>query len=123
MTTADPRVIDASILTVGGKPSNLTESIEIPDELTILTGSNQPQKGWCSFRLLSPIYGDQRVTWDSASLKEINAARRLFIDLVKRGLKPHKVGVNGQKTAELMTEFDPTAEEVIFVPMALVVGG
>jgi hypothetical protein len=47
----------------------------------------------------------------------------MFIDLIKKGLKPFRVGRDGNATAEVMQEFDPTAEEVIFLPMKMVTAG
>lgn len=114
---AEQRVIDVNIL------GNARQPVEIPDELTVLEGTEQPRKGFGVFRMLSPKYGDQRVTWDSASLAEINAAKKLFLELVQKGLTPYKVGSDGKKSSEIMTEFDPHAEEIIFVPMKMVVGG
>ena len=34
-----------------------------------------------------------------------------------------RVGVDGQASAEVMDEFDPLAEEVIFMPIAAISGG
>jgi hypothetical protein len=47
----------------------------------------------------------------------------MFVNLIKKGLKPFRVGVDGKATSEVMDEFDPHAEEVIFLPQALVAGG
>ena len=75
------------------------------------------------FRILDQAKGDERVVWDSSILDDIREAKRVFLELVKRGLKPFRVGINGQATSEVMSEFDPNAEEVIFLPQALVAGG
>lgn len=110
----------------GGRSLNIPgskDSIEIPDCLQVLKKTDQPIAGRGTFRILSAEYGDKRVTWDSRVLAEIKAARDMFISLVKKGLKPFRVGTNGKATAEVMREFDPRAEEVIFLPSALVAGG
>lgn len=118
------QLVDVSVLAgPDGRPSNVTEPLAIPPELTVLPGSTQPKPGQFAFRILSPVYGDQRIVWDSCSLAEINAAKELFTDLIKKGLTPYKVGRDGKKSSEVMREFDATAEEVIFVPIKLVVGG
>ena len=117
------RTIDVSLFASGGKGSQASAPIEIPDELVLLEGKQEPKKGNGVFRILSPQFGDQRVTWDSASLQEINAAKKLFLDLVKQGLTPYKVGLDGKKTSEVMREFEATSEEIIFVPTKLITGG
>ncbi len=117
-------MIDVSILRQpNGKPTPLAEAIEIPDCLEVLDGTQQPAPGQRAFRVLSPRYGDQRITWSARSLAEIRAAKKLFLELVKKGLTPYKVGGDGKKSSHVMRKFDPRAEEVIFLPAALVAGG
>lgn len=108
--------------------TNLREDIEVPAELKILEGTDEPELGCCAIRILDPQFGDKRITWDSRSLAEIQAAKKMFVELIKKGYKPYKVSADGKKSNEVMTEFDPSAEEVvmveiIMVPMPLVVGG
>lgn len=103
--------------------SDLKTTIEVPEDLTILESGGNVPKYYGIFRILHPAKGDERLIWDSRSLKEIQAAKKMFVDLIKQGLKPFRVGVNGKATSEAMSEFDPHAEEVIFLPTALVVGG
>ena len=47
----------------------------------------------------------------------------MFDACAAEGLVPYKVGVNGKASSEVMDEFDPYAEEVIFLPVAVVAGG
>jgi hypothetical protein len=104
--------------------SKLEEEVIIPDELHVVGDDGmKPVEHNRMFRVLSQDKGDDRITWDSRSLADIRAAKDMFVDFIKKGLKPFKVGVDGQATAEVMREFDPLAEEVIFLPMARVVGG
>ena len=103
--------------------SKVRKKIEVPSELKVLEGNEEPAVGKFTFRILDQLHGDKRLTWDSRSLREINAAKEMFVELIKEGLTPYKVGLNGKKTSEVMTEFDPTAEEVLFIPMQLVTGG
>lgn len=121
MTTdiQDKKSIDVNML--GG--TKLIEKVDVPPELAILDDGEHAPDGHHMFRVLSSLKGDERLTWDSTSLAEMQAAKKLFTDLIKKGLKPFRVGVNGQATSEVMDEFDPHAEEVIFLPQSLVAGG
>lgn len=120
MIESKQRTIDVTALL----NSAVKTSIEVPPGLQFLEDGLQVQKGHHCIRILHPDKGDERLTWDSTSLAELQQARKLFIDLVKQGLTPYRVGLNGDTTAEVMDEFDPHAEEVIFMPTAtLVVGG
>ena len=67
--------------------------------------------------------GDDRLVWDSKSLDELKEAKKAFVELVKQGMTPYRVGTNGKASAEIMKEFDPKAEEVIFMDTQLVTGG
>lgn len=98
------------------------KTLPIPDELRVTDGTCQAD-GDCVFRIMSQKDGDKRVVWNKFSIPEINAANQLFKDLIAEGMVPYKVGVDGKATSEVMTEFDATAEEVIFLPIRAVVGG
>lgn len=118
-TEIEERTIEFTVI----HGTKLKETIKVPNEMVILEDDQKVRDHHHVFRILSPEKGDERLTWDSRSLMELQAAKRMFIDLVKKGLKPFRVGVNGQATSEVMSEFDPSAEEVIFLPQALVCGG
>lgn len=114
------RTIDVSVLL----NSSLKVSVDVPSEIQFLEDGQKLEKGRHCIRIMHPDKGDERLTWDSTSLAELQQAKKLFVDLVKQGLTPYRVGLNGKSTAEVMDEFDPHAEEVIFMPTAtLVVGG
>jgi hypothetical protein len=117
--TADDRVIEFNPV----KGSELKGSITVSEKLQILKDKEQPKAGWRCFRVLTPKDGDKRVTWDSADLDQINEAKLLFDQLIQEGLVPYRVGVNGNATSEVMDEFDPDAEEVIFIAVAAAVTG
>ncbi len=70
-----------------------------------------------------PDDGDKRVIWNCRVIQEIRAAKDMFLNLIKQGMMPFKVGRDGKRSSERMEEFDPVAEEVIFIPMPAVVGG
>ncbi len=75
------------------------------------------------FRIISQKDGDKRVVWCRKVIAEIQAAKKMFMDLISKGMVPYKVGVSGNASAEVMDEFDPTAEEVIFMPVRAIAGG
>ena len=101
----------------------VTENFDVPDDLTVLTGDEKPNADQGCFRLLTEKAGDERVVWNRLNLAEVSAATEMFKDLVKKGLVPYKVGINGKATSEVMKEFDPMAEEVIFMPVRALAGG
>lgn len=120
MTVAiEPRSIDISPL-LGSK---LTAKVEVPDGIQILEGGVKCPKGHHMFRILHPEKGDERLTWDSMSLSDIKGAKQMFVDLVEKGLTPYRVGVGGKATSQVMDEFDPAAEEVIFLGHPVIAGG
>lgn len=100
--------------------AKLHETLEIPPLIHI----NNPQPNHNrTIRVLSTLTGDERLTWDNRILAEIQAAKKLFMDLVAKGLKPYKVDPSGKKTAEILDSFDPLAEEIIFAATSLAKGG
>ena len=120
MTTATAeRIIEAQTV----KGSQASVGISVPDGLRILDDHEQPAKGFGVFRIITPKDGDKRVVWDCHDLSQIREAKEMFDKLIAEGLVPYKVGLDGKATSEVMDEFDPYAEEVIFLPVALVTGG
>ena len=117
MTVA--QVLDISPLV----DSKLKETIEIPPEMHILEDGHQVPSGHHCFRIMHPDKGDERLTWDSTALSQIQEAKKFFIKLVKKGLTPYRVGVNGKASAKVMQEFDASAEEVIFMATTKLVAG
>ena len=75
------------------------------------------------FRIMTPKDGDKRVTWRRNSIPEIRAAKKMFMDLHAQGMQAFKVGVDGKASVEMMKEFDPYAEEVVFMPLRAIAGG
>jgi hypothetical protein len=111
-------VLEAKVIEFG----SLKAKIEIPDDLRVV-GDEPVPEGCGMFRIMTAKDGDKRVVWNSTSLTEISAARRMFMDCVREGLVPYRVGTDGKATTKIMDEFDPAAEEVIFLPVRLVRGG
>jgi hypothetical protein len=69
------------------------------------------------------IQATKRVVWEATSIPQIAEARKLFDALREEGMTAFRVGTDGKQSSEEMKEFDPLAEEVIFVQMKHVVGG
>jgi hypothetical protein len=59
--------------------------------------------------------GDLKVVWNSDNQPEIDAARNQFNELKKKGYLAYRTDKKGEK-AQIITEFDPTAEAVILSP-------
>ncbi len=97
--------------------------VKVETELQRLPDGQKPTASQHMFRIMHPEHGDERLVWNSGVFADIKEAKRTFIELVKKGLKPFRVGTDGKASAEAMSEFDPLAEEVIFMPQALVTGG
>ena len=102
--------------------SNIVANVEIPKKLKVTTDVTPPANHGM-FRILTKEDGDKRVVWNKDSFDEIREAKAMFDKLVAEGLCPYKVGTNGQATSAVMTEFDPYAEEILFLPIRQVVGG
>jgi len=105
------------------KNSNVRENITVPDSLTILKDKEKTNKWNRCFRFLTPKDGDKRIVWDSRDIDQIEDAKAMFDECVAKGLVPYCIGLDGKQTSEVMDEFDPDAEEVVFLPIAQVVGG
>ena len=122
-----PQTLDISTLRVGKRPANSQsfETIEIPESLTVMDGDPNtpiPEFHHC-FRVLTPQDGDKRIVWDSRSIRQINDAKAMFDECLRQHLVPYHVGIDGKASAEIMQEFDPTSEEVIFLAADMVIGG
>lgn len=113
------------------------ETYEVPPELTIMGPGAEldfaaiasrleieaSAENFGCFRIMSQADGDRRIVWCRRVIAEIKAAKDMFLDLISKGMVPYKVGVDGAATADVMDEFDPTAEEVIFMPVKAIAGG
>ena len=102
--------------------SNLTMLVAIPAPLQVLDGVIPPPKHGV-LHIMNRRDGDKRVVWDSGCLAEIRAAKEMFDDLRKKGLTPYKVGTGGKASSQEMEEFDPMAEQIMFLPLKLAAGG
>lgn len=117
------KTVEISTLRVGPNPGSQSVEIEIPENLDVLPDEGEISEHHSCFRILTQKDGDKRVVWDRRRLPEIRDAEKMFNNLVKEGLVPYRVGVDGKETSEVMDVFDPAAEEVIFLPTAMVAGG
>ena len=114
--------LETPVIRVGNVPGNATVEIEVPECLSI-TEDPTPPKGCGVLKILTKDDGDKRVVWDSAVMQEIHAAKAMFDRLVQEGLVPYLVGNGGKATDQVMQKFDPTAEEILFLPVQMVAGG
>lgn len=94
-----------------------------PTELRCLEDGEKLADGCNMFRILDTQHGDKRVVWNRRNLPEIRSAKKMFDELVTEGLVPYRVDVGGVRTNSVMQEFDATAEEVLFAPVQLAIGG
>lgn len=98
--------------------------IDIPASLGLMNDAKAKAPPFHGvMRVMTPKDGDKRVTWDSRDFTQIREAKEMFDKCVTQGLVPYRVGVGGKATCEVMSEFDPHAEEIIFLPIQAVVGG
>lgn len=124
MIATQEREIEIALLRVGNKPANASGKLVVPESLRILDDPKErAPEGHGIFRIMTPKDGDKRVVWDSRSFEQIQEAKAMFDECVAQGLVPYRVGVDGKATSEVMDVFDPHAEEIIFLPVALVAGG
>jgi hypothetical protein len=59
--------------------------------------------------------GDSKTIWNKDNPDEVECARDQFNKLTKKGYRAFSVGAKG-KQDEIVTEFDPDMEKLIFVP-------
>lgn len=64
--------------------------------------------------------GDTKHLWDRNAPVEVEAARKLFNEMIEKGYQAWSVTRKGDKDAKIR-EFDPQAEKIIFTPA--LVGG
>lgn len=103
--------------------SNVKETIDLPEPLRCLEDGEEVPKGHGLFRILTPSKGDEKVVWDCRDLGAIQKAKKTFNELKEKGMIAYKVGLDGKKTSTVLEEFDPFAEEIVFVPVRAAVGG
>lgn len=102
--------------------SSLESKLEVPERLARCEGQLPPAHHGM-FRVLTPEAGDERYVWDRRDFAAIREAKDFFNKMVAQGMVPYRVGRSGAKSPEVMAEFDPLAEEVIFAPIRRAVGG
>lgn len=119
MTTTYQEFIEVSPL----RNSTLREKVGIPGLLKVLKDGEKVNAFHHMFRVMTPKDGDKRIVWDSRVLEQINEAKEMFDECISKGLVPYRVGTDGKQSSEVMDEFDPDAEEVIFLPIRQVAGG
>ena len=71
------------------------------------------------FQIIMDVSGDSRHQFDPADARALAEAEKRFGDLTRAGFVAAKRTGNG--TTELVRQFDPTAQETVFIPR--LVGG
>lgn len=119
MTQAS-NVINFSPLANARPYRELKTTLQVPSdqEFSLIEGN----KAFGVFRILDQREGDKRLVWNRMSMADIAEADRMFDKFIKEGFNAYRVGGDGKQGAP-MNAFDPTAEEVIFLPVKLLAGG
>jgi hypothetical protein len=108
MTVAIPSTINVAAFEA------LRREILLPSTMRVLESDESPPEDCrLMFRIIDPKDGDKRIVWDSTNFQEIVDAKEMFDSLIEGGMIPYCVDPTGQRTPEIMTEFDPFAEEVV----------
>jgi hypothetical protein len=74
----------------------------------------QPQEGLMRTQLVMDFTGDTRHHFDPTDATAVAQAERRFLELKQAGFITAKRTGNG--TSELIQEFDPNAQETLFIP-------
>ena len=112
--------ISFSLIANGRDHVSIETTLEAPNDAQMPQFEHNKQFG--VFRILDQKEGDKRLVWNRLSLGDISEAERMFNQFSSQGLAPYRVGGDGRQGAA-MKSFDPTAEEVIFLPIKLIGGG
>ncbi len=67
-------------------------------------------------RLLDKQAGDLKIIWDSEKPDEVEAVRKQFDELKKKGYMAWNVTNKGRKGDNEIKEFDPDIEKIIMTP-------
>ena len=57
--------------------------------------------------------GDTRIMWDPRDRDEVKVARQAFDQAKKKGMLAYAVSETGEKTGEVIREFDPARSKII----------
>jgi hypothetical protein len=66
------------------------------------------------FKVLDPN-GHTRTSWDTGNPEEVERARRIFSDLMKRGYRAFRMDAGAGESVP-KSAFDPKDKETLFVP-------
>lgn len=120
MTNSNSNVIEFSSLWRSPLKTKLETTLESPSDEKFSEYEHNPKFG--IFRIIDQREGDKRLVWNRMSIADIAEANNMFDQFIKQGLEAFRVGGNG-KAGSRMEKFDPTAEEVLFLPMKMITGG
>lgn len=105
--------------------NRLAEEVPVPALKRLRLGEARP-KGHRAMYVPTEDAGDERFSWDANDFAQISEAKRFFNEMVAKGMVAYYIDPKGHRSGMVMTEFDPTAEEMIFAPISVpraLVGG
>ena len=85
-----------------------------------LKKATKDEDGRHTMSVMAPGKGDYKVTWDPEVAAEVEAARKSFNELKKKGMAAYAVDRKGDK-GHVLNAFDPEEEAMIMAPA--LVGG
>ncbi len=88
--------------------------------IAALAAAKKGDDGRHVLSIMKPGEGDLKVTWDPENEIEVEAARKAFNDLKKKGMAAFSVKMGGRK-GKVLNDFDPDIEAMIMAPA--MVGG
>lgn len=110
VNTATARIIKLQVF------SSVEEDFAVPASLRSLgLGEKLPPKH--GVMRIPTRQGDDRIVWDSDNFEEIREAKETFDGLVLKGMTPT------YSNGDTMSQFDPYAEQICFIPIGLIRGG
>lgn len=82
---------------------------------TLVAEANRVEEQEGGVMVILDRSGDTKHMWDRSSEVEVEEARSLFDRMKAKGMQAWSVTRKGDKDRRI-TEFDPTAEKIIFTP-------
>lgn len=116
----EPNKVTFSPFFKGNAEVVIETTLDVVEDKDISTFENNPSFG--VFRIIDQAHGDKRLVWNRLNMNDIREADSMFKNFISQGLEAFRVGGDG-KTGSKMDAFDPTAEEIIFLPIKLVTAG
>jgi hypothetical protein len=98
--------------------SELATEVEVPNLRRLRLRERRPA-GHHQMNVPTEDAGDERFSWDASDPAQITEAKRFFNQMLAKGMFAYRVDPKGRRSGEHIKIFDPSAEEMIFAPMAV----